>query len=69
MHGANEMDDRGSPEDSSPPKIKLDDLQLFQNILNQNEKILSIQTKLNFTQEDNQEVESLGNTLNLFMEN
>ena len=50
MQGAaNETEDRDNHEDSSPPKIKLDDLQVFQQILNQNEKILTIQSKLNFT--------------------
>ena len=70
MQGAaNEIEEQVNHDDSSPPKIKLDDLQVFQQILNQNEKILTIQSKLNFTQRDNQEVESLTQTLNLFMEN
>jgi len=50
-------------------KINLEDLQVFQSILNQNEKILAIQSKLNFTPSENAEVQSLTQTLNLFMEN
>ena len=49
--------------------MKIEDLQLFQQILNQNEQILKIQKKLCLGDRDSIEIDSLSQTLNLFLEN
>ena len=50
-------------------KLQIEDLQLFQQILNQNEQILKIQKKLCIGDRDSIEIDNLSQTLNLFLEN
>lgn len=50
-------------------RINLEDLQVFQQILHQNQQILQIQSQLMIDNRETKEFESLSNTLNLFLEN
>ena len=66
------MSGRQVVEANSPvedQKLQIEDLQLFQQILNQNEQILKIQKKLCIGDRDSIEIDNLSQTLNLFLEN